>query len=82
MLPFIFISLTVSILIMFIAPVTQCGINPARDFGPRLVSYVLGWKKAFSLPDFGAVLTYVVGPMVGAVFGVLIFKILSVVQKK
>ncbi len=65
-LSFCFIGLTVGLIIMFIAPITQCGINPARDLGPRIVSYLFGWKSAFDLPNGGAILVYVVGPFIGA----------------
>jgi glycerol uptake facilitator protein len=61
------IGLTVGILIVFIAPYTQAGFNPFRDFGPRLVSYYFGWTKtAFSLPDNGFWMAYVISPIFGA----------------
>ncbi len=65
-LSFCFIGLTVGLIIMFIAPITQCGINPARDLGPRIVSYLFGWKSSFDLPNGGAILSYVIGPLIGA----------------
>ena len=37
------IGLTVAMLICIIAPLSQAGFNPARDFGPRLVAYFAGW---------------------------------------
>lgn len=67
-----FIGLVVAAIIFFVAPYTQCGINPARDFGPRLVSFLLGWKYAFSLPNMGAILVYVIGPLIGASLAVFI----------
>ncbi len=39
----VFIGLTVSIVISVVAPLTQAGLNPARDFGPRLFAYLAGW---------------------------------------
>ena len=39
----IFIGLTVTSVIYLLAPLTQAGLNPARDFGPRLVAWIFGW---------------------------------------
>ncbi len=36
----LFIGLTVTIIISIIAPLTQAGLNPARDFSPRLFAYL------------------------------------------
>jgi len=40
----LFIGLTVASVICLIAPLTQAGLNPARDFGPRLVAWATGWE--------------------------------------
>lgn len=72
----LFIGLTVSSVIFLIAPLTQAGLNPARDFGPRLVAYLLGgWRQA-ALPDEvgGWCWVYIVAPVVGAVVAALFFK--------
>ncbi len=39
------IGLTVAMLISVLAPLTQAGLNPARDFGPRLVALWAGWDS-------------------------------------
>lgn len=66
----LFIGLTVAAIISVIAPLTQAGLNPARDFGPRLVSYFLGWGEiAIPGPRGGWLTVYVVAPIVGAVLG-------------
>jgi glycerol uptake facilitator protein len=63
------IGLTVAILICFIAPYTQCGINPARDLGPRLVAVLAGWSHdALPNPFHGAISVYVLSPFLGAAF--------------
>jgi glycerol uptake facilitator protein len=57
-------------------------INPARDFGPRLLAYAAGWGKValpgsynngagFSFSDYWWI--PIVGPLVGGVIGVLIY---------
>ena len=63
----LFIGLTVSMCICLIAPLTQAGFNPARDFGPRLVAWLMGWGSA-AMPDtsFGAFWVYIFGPILGA----------------
>lgn len=69
------IGVTVGLLIIVVAPYTQAGFNPFRDFAPRLVSYFMGWKNtAFSLPNFSFFTVYVLAPIVGSVIGTLLFK--------
>lgn len=67
----IFIGLTVAILISVIAPLTQACFNPARDFGPRLFSALVGWGHV-ALPlgeDWGWLTVYIIAPTLGAVLG-------------
>jgi glycerol uptake facilitator protein len=73
----IFIGLTVSIIISIIAPLTQAGLNPARDFGPRLVSYIFGWGDiAIPGPRGGFLTVYILSPVVGAAFGAGVYQLL------
>lgn len=65
----LFIGLTVAVLISLFAPITQAGWNPARDFGPRLVAFVLGWTEVAIPGPNGAFWPYIVGPLVGAPLG-------------
>ena len=59
------IGATVGSLIATLAPLTQAGFNPARDFGPRIVAFLAGWKAV----AFRGWWVYVFGPIVGAVIG-------------
>lgn len=38
-----FFDLTVAVLILVLAPLTQACFNPARDFGPRRFTSLAGW---------------------------------------
>ena len=70
----LFIGLAVTAIITVLAPLTQAGLNPARDLAPRIFSMVAGWGKA-ALPDnrYGFLTVYVLGPIVGGVLAALFF---------
>jgi len=57
---------TLGMLVMVIAPLTGAGFNPARSFGPALVSGDWGGASDF-------ILVYVVAPVAGAVLASLIY---------
>lgn len=65
------VGLTVAALISVIAPLTQCCLNPARDFGPRLFTFLAGWGSA-AIPGpngHGIVTVYILAPILGAIIG-------------
>lgn len=70
----LFIGLTVSSIICLIAPLTQAGLNPARDFGPRMVAWIFGWSDA-AFPDKtgGFFLVYILAPVIGGIVAALFF---------
>ena len=59
------IGLTVGALVAVFAPLTQACFNPARDFGPRIVAFLAGWKEV----AFQKFWVYILAPVVGAVLG-------------
>jgi glycerol uptake facilitator protein len=70
----VFVGLTVMAIISVLAPLTQAGLNPARDFGPRLVSYFAGWGHvAIPGPRGGFFTVYILGPLVGGGLSALLF---------
>jgi MIP family channel proteins len=74
----LFIGLTVSILISVIAPLTQAGFNPARDFGPRLFAWMAGWGSvAIPGPRGGFFTVYILSPVVGALTGAGCFQLVT-----
>jgi len=80
----VFIGLTVTSIICLIAPLTQAGLNPARDFGPRIVAWLTGWGSA-AFPDShsGFFWVYIVGPIIGGSIAALFFLyILEPVMKR
>jgi len=79
-----FIGLTVTIIISILAPLTQAGLNPARDLSPRIFSMLAGWGKA-ALPDqsLGFLTIYCLGPIVGGSLASLAFtRIIEPLMKK
>jgi len=73
----LFIGLAVTAIICIVAPLTQAGLNPARDLSPRLFSYLAGWRQA-AMPDdgYGFFTVYVLGPLTGGSLASLFFTIL------
>ena len=73
----VFIGLTVAIIISVIAPLTQAGLNPARDFGPRLFSYFAGWQSvAIPGPRGGFFTVYILAPILGGLAGAAAYQYL------
>jgi glycerol uptake facilitator protein len=70
----VFIGLTVSSIIGLIAPLTQAGLNPARDLGPRLIAWLAGWGDA-AFPDKvgGFFFVYILAPVLGGIIASLFF---------
>jgi glycerol uptake facilitator protein len=80
----IFIGLTVAVIISIFAPLTQAGLNPARDLSPRVFSMLAGWGKA-ALPDTkgGFFIVYVMGTTAGGAAASLVFtRIIEPMMKK
>ena len=80
----LFIGLTVTSIICLIGPLTQAGLNPARDLGPRMVAWITGWGTA-AFPDSsgGFMLVYILGPLVGGIAASLFFvKVIEPAMKK
>jgi len=80
----VFIGLSVASIICLIAPLTQAGLNPARDLAPRLVACMMGWGSA-ALPDRigGFIFVYVLAPMAGGALASQLFvRILEPQAKK
>jgi glycerol uptake facilitator protein len=52
-------------------------INPARDLGPRLMTWIEGWKSIAVPGDYGNISSYmwipIVGPLVGGVIGAYVY---------
>ncbi|MBU0485361.1 MAG: aquaporin family protein [Proteobacteria bacterium] len=70
----LFIGMTVAAIICVIAPLTQAGLNPARDLAPRLFAWLAGWgRAAFPDPRYGFLVIYVFAPLLGGAAASLLF---------
>ncbi|KAG1686789.1 hypothetical protein DVH05_005934 [Phytophthora capsici] len=69
----LYVGTAMAALTMVMTPFTQACLNPARDFGPRMVAAIAGWGSV-ALPGERAWI-YLVGPLVGAVLGSLIYDV-------
>lgn len=66
----LFIGFAVAIIISIIAPLTQAGLNPMRDFAPRIVAYCAGWGSiAIPGPRGVDIWVYILAPLVGGLLG-------------
>jgi glycerol uptake facilitator protein len=71
----IFIGGTVAAMIAIMAPLTQTGINPARDFGPRIIAYLAGWGSiAIPGPKGGFFWVYIAAPLFGGAAAAACFR--------
>ena len=75
----LFIGFTVSIIITTVGPMTNAGLNPARDLGPRIVGYIVGWDKIAFSSD--AIIVYVIAPLAASICATGLFKIIDPLQK-
>ncbi len=73
----LFIGLTITILICTIGPLTNAGLNPARDLMPRLWACIVGWGPvAFGSNAFETIFVYIISPFIGGVVAALCYRFL------
>ena len=73
----LFIGLAVSLVISVVAPLTQAGLNPMRDFAPRIVAYFAGWGSiAIPGPRGIDIWIYLLAPLIGGPVGAAIHQAL------
>ncbi len=71
-----FIGFAVAIIISVLAPLTQAGLNPARDLGPRLFAALAGWGSIAVPGPNGIWWAYIVVPLVGGPLGATLYDLL------
>jgi glycerol uptake facilitator protein len=55
-------------IIILVGPITGAALNPARQLGPELVESIIG-----SATNWGQMVVYIVGPVVGGIAGALLY---------
>jgi MIP family channel proteins len=70
----VIVGATVAVLIALFAPITQAGLNPARDFGPRIAALLAGYGSIAVPGPQGGFWVYVVGPLIGGPLGALLYE--------
>lgn len=71
----LFIGLTVTVLINVVGPLTDAGLNPARDLMPRVVAMMVGFKTvAFGTNAFNVWMVYTVAPFIGGAVAALLYR--------
>jgi len=70
------IGLMVTLLISLLGPLTMACMNPARDFGPRLFSSLVGWGSVpFTTNGLGWLTVYIAAPLLGGLIGGGIYRL-------
>lgn len=64
------IGIALTTIISVFAPITQAGLNPARDLAPRIFSAIAGWGNVpFTVNGTGWLTVYIIAPCLGALCG-------------
>lgn len=62
------VGAAIAVMIATLGPLTGSAINPARDLGPRLITYFYGWGPA----SLQGAEVYIIGPLLGGPIGAII----------
>eukprot|EP00591_Stephanopyxis_turris_P013464 CAMPEP_0195509570 /NCGR_PEP_ID=MMETSP0794_2-20130614/2472_1 /TAXON_ID=515487 /ORGANISM="Stephanopyxis turris, Strain CCMP 815" /LENGTH=358 /DNA_ID=CAMNT_0040636825 /DNA_START=692 /DNA_END=1768 /DNA_ORIENTATION=+ len=62
------VGVAIGCIIAIIGPLSGGGINPARDLGPRFVSFIAGWES----DAYHGMLVYLIAPLIGGPIGAVI----------
>lgn len=70
------IGILIAVIGCSLGPLTGFAMNPARDFGPKLFTYLVGWDYALSGgKDTPYFIVPIVAPILGACFGAWLYPV-------